>query len=230
MERELRPVAFSTPISGRPFGHLRDPILRCIVRVFSIFLVAVLLPTSAVAGFDEGHQAYEAKDYETAMRELLPEAEADNVEAQYLIGHMYYKGRGVDEDYEKAVVWYRRAAELGHAPAQYRLGNRYAKGQGVDESDEEALKWYRQAADQCYAKAMKHMAKHYFEGLAVEQDPVQAYAWISLAARFGDTDAKEHRADAADEMEPADVTRGEDLAAEWLSANDRPKCAASLKD
>lgn len=198
------------------------------MRVRSICLAAaVFLPCAAGAGFEDGRAAYEAREYRTAMRELLPDAESGHVEAQYLIGHMYYKGRGVEENYERAVLWYRRAAEVGYAPAQYRLGNRYAKGQGVAGSDDDALIWYRRAAAQCYAKALKHLARHYFAGRGVEADPVQAYAWISLAARYGDEDAREHRADAAEKMAPNDVAKGENIAAEWLANRDHPQCHAA---
>ncbi len=42
--------------------------------------------------------------------------------AQFNLGVMYDKGRGVSQDYAEAVKWYRKAAEQGHASAQHNLG------------------------------------------------------------------------------------------------------------
>ena len=73
--------------------------------------------------------------------------------AQYALGWMYYKGRGVPQDDAEAVKWYRRAAEQGLARAQYNLGMRYSNGRGVPQNDAEAVKWYRRAAEQGHADA-----------------------------------------------------------------------------
>ena len=65
--------------------------------------------------------------------------------AQYNLGVMYDKGKGMVEDKIKAVKWYRRAAAQGDAKAQYNLGVKYYKGEGVDENVFEAIKWLKAA-------------------------------------------------------------------------------------
>ena len=50
-------------------------------------------------------------------------AEQENAAAQYNLGNMYSKGRGVPQDAKTALKWYTLAAEQGIAPAQFSLGN-----------------------------------------------------------------------------------------------------------
>ncbi len=62
------------------------------------------------AGLDEGAAAYIRGDYATAIREWRPLAEQGNADAQFFLGFMYYKGRGVPQDYAQAHMWYNLAA------------------------------------------------------------------------------------------------------------------------
>ncbi len=94
-----------------------------------IALAVALLASLAApvrAGFDEGWAAYDRGDYETALQEWGPLAEQGDAFAQYAIGLMYAKGRGVPQDYDEAVAWYLLSAEQGDWDAQYRLGLMYA--------------------------------------------------------------------------------------------------------
>ena len=52
-------------------------------------------------------------------------------DAQYNLGAMYDKGKGVTQDYKTAVKWYRLAAEQGYAIALTSLGVMYSLGKGV---------------------------------------------------------------------------------------------------
>lgn len=54
--------------------------------------------------------------------QLIPKAEAGNVQAQYQLGLIYEKGLVMEEKSpELALQWYRRAAEQGHEGAQQAL-------------------------------------------------------------------------------------------------------------
>ena len=68
--------------------------------------------------------------------------------AQFLLGLMYDRGRGVPQDYKEAAKWYRKAAEQGDSLAQGELGWLYNVGKGVVQDDKEAAKWYAKAAEQ----------------------------------------------------------------------------------
>ena len=49
-------------------------------------------------------------------------AEQGDAEAQFILGAMYFQGRGVLKDDAEAVRWYRLAAEQGLADGQNSLG------------------------------------------------------------------------------------------------------------
>ena len=77
--------------------------------------------------------------------------------AQYLLGNIYYIGRGVDNNYSTALEWYRKAAEQGHANAQHNLGLMYENGYGVDKNLSTAVEWYRKAVEQGHANAQYNL-------------------------------------------------------------------------
>ncbi|MBH64573.1 MAG: hypothetical protein CL569_19435 [Alphaproteobacteria bacterium] len=76
----------------------------------------MLFATPVVAGdWEDGLAAYQAGDYQKAIRLWKPLAEQGGVDAQSYLGLMYDFGEGVPKDDAKAVHWYRKAAEQGHA-------------------------------------------------------------------------------------------------------------------
>ena len=109
----------------------------------------------------EGTNAYKAKDFAAALKELQPLADKGNAEAQLFVGFMYDNGDGVPTDYRQAVLWYGKAAEQGNVNAQYNLGMMYANGLGVPQDWVQALKWINLAAllggDQVHVKAAKQI-------------------------------------------------------------------------
>ena len=123
------------------------------------FIILVFLFSTSIsslvcgADFQKGLDAAIKGDYATALEEWMPLAKEGNSNAQFNIGLMYFKGRGVPQDYQETMRWYRLAAEQGFAQAQYNLGVMYVKGQGVPKDYKEAERWYRLAAEQGYKQA-----------------------------------------------------------------------------
>jgi hypothetical protein len=76
--------------------------------------------------------------------------------AQYNLGLMYQKGRGVPRNQKTAVKWYRLAAEQGFADAQYNLGKAYGRGQGVIQDNVYAHMWLNIAASSGDKDAVKN--------------------------------------------------------------------------
>ena len=68
-------------------------------------------------------------------------AEQGHVDAQGLLGSMYFNGRGVAQDDKQAVAWTRKAAEQGDAKAQRLLGMMYDIGVGVVQDNKLAYVW-----------------------------------------------------------------------------------------
>jgi len=151
------------------------------------------------ADYHDGLDDYKRGDYQTALKKWRRLANLGWNNAEYNLGVMYEKGRGVAQDYKQAVRWYRKAGDdQGEvllidppvAEAQYNLGVLYAGGKGVAQDDKQAVKWYRKAADQGYADAQYNLALMYDKGKGVSQDYKQAVKWYRKAADQGDADAQ----------------------------------------
>jgi len=179
--------------------------------VLSIFCLAA----PAGADFQAGIDAHDREDYATALREWQPLAGQGDAQAQYHVGMLYHKGRGVPQDDVQARKWYAKAATQGQAKAQFSLGTLYFNGEGGPKDYQQALRWFRLAANQGEALAQTKLAIMYDDGQGVPKDKVQAYKWLSLAAMNGDKPAPMLRDLLAKEMTPAQIAEAKKLASEW---------------
>lgn len=182
-----------------------------IALVLSIFCLA--LPVWA--DFQAGMTAHDREDYATALREWQPLAEQGNALAQYHVGMLYHKGRGVPQDDRQARKWYAKAAAQGQPKAQFSLGTLYFNGEGGSKDYQQALRWIRLAANQGEALAQTKLAIMYDDGNGLPKDKVQAYKWLSLAATNGDKPAPMLRDLLAKEMTAAQIAEAKKLASEW---------------
>ena len=57
-----------------------------------------------------------------AVRWYRKAADQGIAQAQYILGTMFYHGRGVAQSDEEAARWYHKAADQGHVQAQHELG------------------------------------------------------------------------------------------------------------
>lgn len=72
---------------------------------------------------------------------LTKAAKQGHARAQFQLGEIYEKGRGVIQDYTAAVEWLQQAAMQGEAEAMFRLGRMYQTGRGVPKDFVEAYVW-----------------------------------------------------------------------------------------
>ena len=183
--------------------------------LFAVFLIVACATGAAADSYEDAVSAYDRGDYTRAAQLLRPLAEQGDALAQYNLGVLYRKGRGVPQDDVQARQWYEKAAVQGQAKAQYNLGTLYFNGEGVPKDYQQALRWFRLAADQGEAVAQTKMAIMYDDGQGVPHDIVQAYKWYSLAATNGDKPAAELRDKTAKQMTPAQIAEAQKLAREW---------------
>jgi uncharacterized protein len=167
---------------------------------------------NAPNGTREGRRAHEHGRHEGEAR------------AQWGVGNMYYRGRGVPENYAEAMKWFRLAAEQGEARAQFGLGEMYFAGQGVPENYAEAVKWLRLAAEQGYARAQYKLGLSYYLGWGIPErkdkgNLLFAYLWLSLASGQGFEEAKEPRDEILNSMTPLGISRAQDMARECFENN-----------
>lgn len=186
---------------------------------FILTLLLFFAPASWGADFAKGQQAYDSGDYETALAEWQPLAEAGDANGQFGLGLLYANGFGVDLDDAQAIKWYGLAADQGHAQAQCNLAVMHANGWGVPQNDDEAFRWYILAAEQGVVEAQSAVAKMYLRGFGVAQDNVQAHKWFNIASELGDFGAASDRDELTPKMSPEQVAEATSLATTWLEAH-----------
>jgi TPR repeat protein len=150
-------------------------------RILMAFAALILMTSPVAAEYSAGATAYSEGDFKAAYREFVQSAKDGDARAQFAIGVMYHKGKGIAKDYAKALEWYAKAAEQGHATAQNNLGIMYRRGEGVSKSPREAFTWIWMAAMQDNARAEMNLADMFRRGEGVGQDLLQAYAWLDFA-------------------------------------------------
>jgi TPR repeat protein len=152
------------------------------MKIVCVVLVLVVSVGAYAQSLDDALAAYDAKDYATALKLLIPLAEQGSTIAQVNLAFMVYSGKGTPADASESAKWYRLAADNGDAYAQYSLGVMCENGKGVPQNLQEAVKWWRLSARQGYAEAQYNLGAMYYNGRGVAKDYVRAYLWKSLAA------------------------------------------------
>ena len=163
--------------------------LRICLYIWAILLFVAATPAFA-GDYEDALAAHDMGQYETALALLRPLGEANNVDAQNKLSHMYWYGEGTAVDYDEALRWSRRAAAAGSASAYYDIGVHYRAGLGVPQSDELAFEWQLKAANLGDSWAAKAVGRSYTLGMGVAQDPVLGLHWLRIAADLGSPDAE----------------------------------------
>ncbi len=83
--------------------------------------LVVLVVCPAVADFADAIEAYDQGDYATTFAESRPLAVAGDADAQYILGFLYERGEGVEQNLARASAWYDLAARQGDAFAAQAL-------------------------------------------------------------------------------------------------------------
>lgn len=104
------------------------------------------------ADLAEGQQAFERRDFEVAFETLDPLAAQSNADAQFMVGFMYFHGRGVERDYDQGMRLLDAAATQGNAEAQYHLAIGHARP-AASQDLVQAHAWATIAAQQGYRAA-----------------------------------------------------------------------------
>ena len=150
----------------------------------NIVFISVLVKEGA-GNYQVVYEAYDKGDFKLEFEQFKILAEQGNMEAQFGLGLLYEKGKGVNQDYKKAAHWWLLGAEQGYAKAQYNLGLLYKDGRGVKQDHKKAVHWWLLAAEQGYAKIQYNLGLLYENGKGVKQDHKKAIHWWLLAAQQG---------------------------------------------
>jgi hypothetical protein len=162
-------------------------------------LALILFHQSVFADYQTGLDAYNNKDYATALHEWKtittgPPATVSRAvlaETNYAIGMLYWQGQGVAADYGEAFTWLQKAANMGHAGAQDKLGYLYTEGIGVAQDYATAFEWFKKAAEQGSVDGQYNLGIFYLNGWGTEQDVTMAAQYLAAASAQGDVAAEQ---------------------------------------
>jgi hypothetical protein len=86
-------------------------------------------------------------------------ADRGSAVAEWMIGRLYFDGKGVTRDFTEAATWFRKADGEGLPVAQWDLGMMYYRGYGVSKDVATARAWLQKAAARGYAPAKEMLAR-----------------------------------------------------------------------
>lgn len=94
------------------------------------------------------HSRKKNQQYKLIFQSNIENAKKGDEKAQYVVGYMYYKGKGVPKDYIKAAEWYKKSAEGSYTKALNNLAYLYQKGKGVNKDIHKAEQLLLKSAKQ----------------------------------------------------------------------------------
>ena len=126
------------------------------MKIFIATIISIILASCATTNiYEDANQAYERKDYYSAMQKFRIASEQGNSMATIKIGNMYDGGLGVKQDFAEAMRYYKLAARQGHVLGFIFVSAMYENGQGVPKNLVEARKW-KDLATKCQALELKN--------------------------------------------------------------------------
>ena len=162
--------------------------LNKLYRLFA--LVCSLYASFVTAGpLEDGHTAFDNKQYKKAYDIWIKPAQQGDPEAQYNIGLLYMKGLGVEHNDREALKWFTYAGEQGLADAQYNAGVMFYTGKGVYPDYKSAIDWWTLAVAQGHANAENNLAIMYAFAYGTKLDTEKAIQLWTAAAQQGHPDA-----------------------------------------
>lgn len=138
---------------------------------------------------------------------------AGNVDAQFKLGYMYEKGRGVSKDLNKAVQWYKKSSSQGFKSAQHRIVFLDVKKHGLKSKHRRWLKALKSDAS-TDDNAMFLLANLYETGIAVKADLNKARYYYKRATAKGNADAESKLFSLEQKIRYAESKRAEQKVAE----------------
>lgn len=134
-------------------------------------------PAGAAANADYEHAM---RDYDRgAFAEAIPAfrllAERGDAQAEFMLGAMYFFGKGVRRNDAIAAIWFAKAASKGDANAQLAFGSLHINGLGVPQDLVKAYMWLTIAADRG-VPTLRHRALSLRDDAARLMQPAQVDA------------------------------------------------------
>ena len=174
--------------------------MRWYHTIFSVLLILMITGATHSREIDEtanrlkveAYRYYYGRDkpldYAKALELYRQAAERGDAEAQFIVGGMFYLGKGTDPDKKNGFKWLLSAAEQGKVSSESLaiIGGMFLRGTNVPQNYLEAKKWLTVAAEQSNLAAQNDLAYLFYNGLGGERDYKKALELYVKAAMQGD--------------------------------------------
>lgn len=150
-------------------------------------LAVLALADGARADMVAGLRAYQDGDYATAYDEFS--ASADQPEAQYNLGLLYYFGLGTAQSFAAAREAFTSAALADFSDAQFMLGAMHERGEGSARNLALAQLWYELAAERGHVEA-QYRAGVLGASADALAGQIRGLVWVMLASVNGHRNAQ----------------------------------------
>lgn len=121
--------------------------------------------------------------------DLLKSANSGSAESQCMVGILYLKGEGVDQDTQKGIQWLERSADQDFTPAMLTLAGLIAAGGVESKGTSDMLKLLERAGNLGESKALFHLGMFYFSGETQKKNIKKAIPYFEKAAEMGNVEA-----------------------------------------
>lgn len=125
--------------------------MRILVAAIAVALALLALPAAADDAAEQRYTAavlaYDRGDHAEALAAFRHLAVTGYPGAEFMLGAMYFYGKGVTRNDALAAIWFQKAASKGNANAQFALGSLLVGGLGVRQDLVAAYTWLTLAAD-----------------------------------------------------------------------------------
>ena len=112
-------------------------------NILYTIILSLLFSSVCLADWDAGMDAYNAGDFQTALKNWIPLAEQGDAKAQSILGLMYENGKGVLQDYALAHMWWNICGSGGNedcVKSRYLVEERMTPSQ-IEKAQEMARNW-----------------------------------------------------------------------------------------
>ncbi len=125
---------------------MRRPAFITLIIGLSLWPV-FLCSWPARADFANAVVAYDQGSFSPARSEFLGLARRGHAGAEFMLGAMYFYGKGVQRNDAIAAIWFHKAAIKGDASGQLAFGSLHIRGRGVRQNLVKAYSWLTVAAN-----------------------------------------------------------------------------------
>lgn len=126
----------------------------------------------AVRLYEDGKNALEEKDYDSAYKFFQTSVDLGNIDAIYELSECYYWGRGSDINYDKAISLIRLGLDKENNNCLFLMGRAFDNGNGVDKDIDKAKTYYRRAIDECSDKKVIGKAQGNLANILWNESPL----------------------------------------------------------